>query len=557
MTQAGGGPPLELGAPQGSVLSPFLWNVIARHLFTHFLIRESLLVGYADDFTLLIQVRGRLPIRATNDFLNILASWCLDNGLHLNPSKTQACIFQWRRVRPNPDPVLKIEGQPINIGKSITILGVEFGQTRRFVAHLRNLTRRCKYIIPRLAYAIQGKYGLSFLAGRNIFSAVVIPAFLYGVSAWGSRASANEGIRQLRSLHYTFARCILRGGPCTPTIPAISITGSPPLDIIIRSRMAFLKQINEGGFEIKPGPAALPYPPFRRLLSFSLNFEEVTTPIIYTDGSKSDIGVGAAVVLPSPEQPPVLLRLHPNCTAFQAELLAILWAVRIAGNDSTGLGITIASDCQSALATICSSGPAQSALVAEIILALDSAPHINLCWVRGHSGIDGNERADRAARNAASSTLPSSYSILPRSHARNLSRASALAAWTDIYTQDHSTRFLRRITSTPCQLLKFLSKIRHGGITTTILTGHGHVLADFALWYPGTDPTCPHCLECPQTVDHLLFDCPAFLRHRTQTALLLGQADFDSSSLARLPETLPAWNFLVDWFSSATRTGRD
>ncbi|UYV70266.1 hypothetical protein LAZ67_7002326 [Cordylochernes scorpioides] len=540
----------QLGTPQGSALSPFLWNIVARTIFTLPSIKDSRLIAYADDFTLMFQVRGRLPVSATNNFLERLTSWCTMCGLNINPSKTQACLFQWRNVHPNSETGLKILGQPLNIKKTITILGVELDQTRGFVAHLRKITRRCISIIPRLTNSIKGKFGISFSAGTRIFDAVVVPALLYGASAWGRRALSNEGIRQLRSLHYNFAKRVLRG-PRTPTVSAISITGSPPLDIIVRSRTAFLKEINEGNFESRPGPASLPYPPNRRQLSFSQSIEEITTPIIYTDGSKNEAGVGAAIFPSSEDQQTVLLRLHPDCSAFQAELLAIRWVVRLVEEGYSREEITIASDCKSALSAICTSGPVRSTLVAEIVLALNTNQNVKLCWVPGHCGIDGNERADRAAKNAAVSTLEPTFSILPRSLARNHSRTAALDAWTEVYCRDHSNRHLRRIAHTPDRFLQFLPKVRPGEVTTTLLTGHGHVRADLVLWQPGEDPSCPHCMEEQQTVDHLLFRCPAFMRHRMQTALLLGRTSFDTVSLAGLPDSLQAWNFLTSWFGPA------
>ncbi|UYV60740.1 hypothetical protein LAZ67_1002080 [Cordylochernes scorpioides] len=232
----------------------------------------------------------------------------------------------------------------------------------------------------------------------------------------------------------------------------------PVVDLVHRSRTAFLKEINEGNFESRPGPASLPYPPDRRQLSFSLNIEEITTPIIFTDGSKNEAGVGAVIVPSSEDQQPVLLRLHPDCTAFQAELLAIRWAVRLVKEGYSRNAITIASECRSALSAICTSGPVRSTLVAKIILALNTNQNVNLCWVPGHCGIDGKERADRAAKNAAVLILEPSFSILPRSLARNHSRAAALDAWTEVYCQDHYNRHLRRIAHTPDRLLQFLPK---------------------------------------------------------------------------------------------------
>ncbi|UYV72897.1 hypothetical protein LAZ67_10001120 [Cordylochernes scorpioides] len=45
------------------------------------------------------------------------------------------------------------------------------------------------------------------------------------------------------------------------------------------------------------------------------------------NGSKSDSGVGAAIIFPSQEHQLVLLRLHPDSTSFQAKLIAILWVL--------------------------------------------------------------------------------------------------------------------------------------------------------------------------------------------------------------------------------------
>ncbi|UYV71844.1 hypothetical protein LAZ67_9000649 [Cordylochernes scorpioides] len=50
------------GVPQGAASSPFLFNMIARKAFTLQKPRKSELVGFADDFTLMVQVAPKLPI---------------------------------------------------------------------------------------------------------------------------------------------------------------------------------------------------------------------------------------------------------------------------------------------------------------------------------------------------------------------------------------------------------------------------------------------------------------------------------------------------------------
>ncbi|UYV75479.1 hypothetical protein LAZ67_13000375 [Cordylochernes scorpioides] len=102
--------------------------------------------------------------------------------------------------------------------------------------------------------------------------------------------------------------------------------------------------------------------------------------------------------LPFQEHQPVLLRLHTDCTVFRAELLAILWATQIAEASPAKTAVTIASDCRSSLAAICFSGPKRTSIVANIIKVLNRATYIRLCWVLGHTGINGNELAYIAAK---------------------------------------------------------------------------------------------------------------------------------------------------------------
>ncbi|UYV74290.1 hypothetical protein LAZ67_11002877 [Cordylochernes scorpioides] len=61
--------------------------------------------------------------------------------------------------------------------------------------------------------------------------------------------------------------------------------------------------------------------------------------------------------------------------------------------------------------------------------------------------------------------------------------------------------------------------------------------------------------ELLQTVDHLLFSCPAFLRHRIQTAILLGLTHLNTTFMVNLPDSTSAWNFLVKCYNSAIKTG--
>ncbi|UYV76826.1 hypothetical protein LAZ67_14002116 [Cordylochernes scorpioides] len=301
-------------------------------------------------------------------------------------------------------------------------------------------------------------------------------------------------------------------------------------------------------YESRPSPSFLPYPPLRKIIYFTKSLQlNVTT--IYTDGSQSSEGVGAGVILPPPLQT-IQLKLHQECSAFQAELLAILYATKITMNFPKEHFI-IASDCQSALSAICRSWPPKIQLIAEIIYNLHFSPNVQLCWFKGHSGIPGNELADQAAKAAAHSNLPLFFTTLPKSVARGKKEQIAFKMWTDLYIQDYSTRNLRRFAATPKLLLQMLRNIKHGSTFTTILTGHGYIQADLAT-VSKEYPICPHYQDEDQTVDHLLFTffCPTFQYQRFQTATLLGITNICPASLENLPRKKSAWRHIINWTST-------
>ncbi|UYV77001.1 hypothetical protein LAZ67_14002780 [Cordylochernes scorpioides] len=212
----------------------------------------------------------------------------------------------------------------------------------------------------------------------------------------------------------------------------------------------------------------------------------------------------------------------------------------------------IASDCQAALHAICHPDIPRTPLTAEIIRNLNTLDNVQLCWVRGHCGIVGNEQADEVAKAAAQSNLPLHFATLPRKYVRSQSKQFALQLWTDLYTTDHATRNLRRVAASPSLLISILPKLKYNNITSTILTGHGFVQADIARTSKNNDPVCQHCHQENQTVDHLLFSCPSYRLQRFQTATLLNTSTFNQEALKNLPKNKTAWRHLISWMSTAT-----
>ena len=127
---------------------------------------------------------------------------------------------------------------------------------------------------------------------------------------------------------------------------------------------------------------------------------------VYTDGSMTTEGVGAAFVVPQLSN---LTRKYqlPHVSIFTAELVAILMALNFF-NDLCQLpmAVLVFSDSLSALQTIThNSQSSREDVVKEIVVVchqlITRGTDIVLQWVPSHVGVPGNESADRAAKQAA------------------------------------------------------------------------------------------------------------------------------------------------------------
>ena len=119
---------------------------------------------------------------------------------------------------------------------------------------------------------------------------------------------------------------------------------------------------------------------------------------LYTDGSKVGECVGSAAVAPSGI---VRCRIPDGATVFSAEMKALLLALDFieSADDDRFIIFTDSLSSMQALQSRKLSDP----LVLEFLERLDlmsTEKNIVLCWLPSHIGIEGNEKADLAARSA-------------------------------------------------------------------------------------------------------------------------------------------------------------
>ncbi|GBN00418.1 hypothetical protein AVEN_8974-1 [Araneus ventricosus] len=148
---------------------------------------------------------------------------------------------------------------------------------------------------------------------------------------------------------------------------------------------------------------------------------------IFTDGSKTEHGVGAAFCVLTNDTWAYqwCAKLKDNNTVFQTELTALHEAVIYASHLPSHNASKIHVDNR---ASIMASSNLKSTneTARKIFKILLTNPRISVSWFKAHAGNIGNQRADQMAKDATQHGQPYSLIKLPKPHIKGLLRKSML-----------------------------------------------------------------------------------------------------------------------------------
>jgi hypothetical protein len=126
--------------PQGGVLSPLLWDLVAEDLLVTLNNQGYYIQGYADDIVILILGKhANMLSELMQSALEIVEGWCLKEKLQVNPSKTSLIPFtnkknlEGLRFPTFFNKLLKIAGE-------VKYLGLTLDRRLTWNQHLQNIT---------------------------------------------------------------------------------------------------------------------------------------------------------------------------------------------------------------------------------------------------------------------------------------------------------------------------------------------------------------------------------------------------------------------------------
>lgn len=445
------------GIPQGSCLSPFLYNIYTNDI-DRVLPNGCVLYQFADDAVLSISGKDRAVIEHfMQQSLNRIEDWASENGLTFSVEKTKSILFTNKRNPPNLE--LSLYGEKIENVTEHKYLGIWFDYKMTWKAQITYLQKVCSKRINFLRTITGTWWGAHPNDMLMLYKTTILSVLEYGCFTFGS--ACNTHLHKLEKIQYRCLRISIGLMHSTHTKSVEVIAGIVSLQTrFFELNCRFLiKTIAEKHpvvdilddlFEINPSSRLLSAyrhcitidiknPPTTRNFSFGIETHsfkpdideslltelknipthhlnrvaqnifqhkiatENKQSIFYTDGSRIDGTAGFGVYN---ENISYFFGMQEPCTVFSAEITAILFTLKLI-QKLPPAKYTICSDSLSALRAlqlnqIRGSTNQTVLLIKEVIISLIAQGFgIKLLWIPAHSNIYGNDQADNLAKLGA------------------------------------------------------------------------------------------------------------------------------------------------------------
>jgi hypothetical protein len=211
--------PSPTGVPQGSVLGPLLFVLFISPISS--VIQPGSELSYKDTTVSFHQYADdtQLHIGTNSSTLATQVStlesctirvndWLLHNGLHLNPSKSEAIAFFNPRSKPlatlaDSIKSISVAGSPIKLQSSIKSLGVHLDSKMSFDKHVSEVCRTSYFHIRALRHI---RSSLTTDAAKTVASAIVGSRLDYCNSLFAGTSALN--LSRLQLVQNTLARVV-------------------------------------------------------------------------------------------------------------------------------------------------------------------------------------------------------------------------------------------------------------------------------------------------------------------------------------------------------------
>lgn len=555
--------PLFNGIPQGSPLSVILFliaydklsNIINHH-------KELDFVSYADDF-FIIKKFNKTKNQAIDisGLLSEIHSWCNYSGAKLSFNKCQHLHLCRKH---NCHCSISGNNETITDVNSLKILGIFFDRRYNWHSHIEYLISSLSKRLNLIKCLSSQKYGCSTASLLHISNSLITSKINYGLYLYG-HCSASL-LKKIKTIYNAAIRMSLGAFRTSPINSMIFESGQMTIEdcrdfataklfktIMIKDHFPLSKLIAKSTrlkyfqnyqsvlskivhfckthsipFNVKQ-PLNHKYPNWSlnpSVINTSLNkmSRSSTNPIIfqtqfreikdafkdhtfiYTDGSKAGLNVAFSIIKDNKILQYSLLPEYS--TNYSAEIIAIHNALLNIRTQNTKFAI-----CTDSLSTIdavrnLNNNNYYPNQIRQMLI--EKQPNVKLVWIPGHTGIPGNELADKAAKAATSAPLfvtPNLSQQDIKIQIKTLFNLKKREYW------NRCNEWYRKVNSQKYNTIDIFKLANHNIlhrkdqiILTRLRLGHTRISHEHIL-DKGQPKSCTFCGQTLLNLDHIFYNC--------------------------------------------------
>lgn len=188
-----------IGSPQGSPLSPLIWNIFIATLLDLKFEEGTYIQAFADDITIIIRGKNRLEIeQRANKTLATIDNWSKEKKVNLNKTKCQ-CITIGKEYKRRP-PQVKFGDKNLKHTKELKILGVIFDRNLAFTQHANYLKSKIYQNTTKLATFAGIKWGIKPRQFRDIYIKSIERTIVYAAAVYWKSINNSHLLRKMTSV---------------------------------------------------------------------------------------------------------------------------------------------------------------------------------------------------------------------------------------------------------------------------------------------------------------------------------------------------------------------
>ena len=209
---------LTLGCPQGSILSPLLWNIFFNSVFDLPRHRFITTIAYADDLTIIApHFNASLSTMILNDFLSKLHIWSQSKKISFSANKSAVMVLRgpisWY-------PLIYLNGICLPVVSEFKFLGFIIARNFHFQKHINYVLRKGEARSHMLFRLLKSNKLLTFSNMLAIYKSAIIPSVTYGISFWFKTAMVSTYSKKFISMQ---RKCLLSMTGCLRTSSSYSV----------------------------------------------------------------------------------------------------------------------------------------------------------------------------------------------------------------------------------------------------------------------------------------------------------------------------------------------